>query len=72
MHLRKETRGVVKTQAQPPQEPDADGATLVEVQLMAAAEAVRHETFPARSGDHCDTCDFLAICPVRGAGTVLS
>jgi superfamily I DNA/RNA helicase/RecB family exonuclease len=72
VHLRKETRGVVKTQAQPPQEPDADGSTLVELQLMAAAEAVRHETFPARSGNHCDTCGFLAICPVRGAGTVLS
>ena len=39
---------------------------------MAAAEAIRAEAFPARSGGHCDTCDFLAICPVRGAGTVLS
>ena len=72
VHLRKETRGVVKSQAQAPQEPGADGSTLVEVQLMAAAEAIREETFPARSGGHCDTCDFVAICPVKGAGTVLS
>ncbi len=72
VHLRKESRGVVKSQQQPPQEPDADGSTLIEVQLMSAAEAIRHETFPARSGKHCDTCDFLAICPVKGAGTVLS
>ncbi len=72
VHLRKESRGQVKTQAQPPQEPGEDGTTLVEVQLMAAAEAIRHETFPARAGGHCDTCDFVAICPVKGAGTVLS
>ncbi len=72
VHLRKETRGSVKSQAQPPQEPGTDGSTLVEVQLMAAAEAIRTERFPARSGNHCDTCDFVAICPVKGAGTVLS
>ncbi|MBB6629096.1 ATP-dependent helicase [Nocardioides sp. KIGAM211] len=71
-HLRKESRGAVRTQAQPPQEPGPDGTVLVEVQLMAAAEAIRDETFPARSGNHCDTCSFLAICPVKGAGTVLS
>ncbi len=72
VHLRNESRGKVKTQAQPPQAPDADGTMLVEVQLMAAAEAIRAETLPARSGKHCDTCDFVAICPVKGAGTVLS
>ena len=44
----------------------------VELQLMAAAEALRTEEFPVRSGKHCDTCDFVAICPIKGAGTVLS
>uniref|UniRef100_UPI00356ADB7D PD-(D/E)XK nuclease family protein n=1 Tax=Nocardioides sp. TaxID=35761 RepID=UPI00356ADB7D len=72
VHLRKEVKGAVKTQAQPAQEPDADGNTLVEVQLMSAAETLRSERLPARSGSHCDTCDFIAICPVKGAGTVLS
>ena len=72
VHLRLEARGAVKTHTQPPQEPGPDGSTLVEVQLMTAAQAVRQETLSARTGKHCDTCGFVAICPVRGAGTVLS
>ena len=33
---------------------------------------VRSESFPAQAGKHCDHCSFTALCPVKGAGTVLS
>jgi hypothetical protein len=33
---------------------------------------VRAEDFVARPGDHCTYCSFTAMCPVKGAGTVLS
>ena len=59
-------------QRQEPQEPDADGRRPIEVQLMAAVDAVRHETFPARPGGHCDYCDFHSLCPAQRSGTVLS
>ena len=45
-------RGCRRSQAQPPQEPDADGATLVEVPAdRRPSAAIRDETFPARPGD---------------------
>ena len=72
VQLRHETRGAVKVQEQAPQEPDDDGRTLVQRQLMEAARAVRAEDFVARPGDHCTYCSFTAMCPVKGAGTVLS
>ncbi|MDF9716606.1 ATP-dependent helicase [Nocardioides sp. ChNu-153] len=72
VQLRKETRGSVKVQAQPPQEADATGRRLVEQQLALAARVVRGESFGARAGGHCDTCAFVATCPATGAGTVLS
>ena len=72
VQLRKSVRGSVKVQHQPPQEPDADGRTAIELQLMEAVRAVRTEEFEARGGDHCARCTFQSICPVKGAGTVLS
>ncbi|MGH3444378.1 MAG: RecB family exonuclease, partial [Nocardioidaceae bacterium] len=52
---------------------DTEGrARLVETQLMQAASAIRSERFEARPGDHCRHCSFVAICPSRGSGTVLS
>ncbi len=72
IQLRKSARGSVKVQTQPPQEPDAEGVRAVERQLMEAVAAVRTETFEARAGDHCRRCGFQTLCPVRGAGTVLS
>jgi RecB family exonuclease len=72
IQLRKTVRGSVKVQTQPPQEPDADGVRAVERQLMEAVSAVRSETFEARAGDHCRRCGFQTLCPVKGAGTVLS
>ncbi|HSE56408.1 MAG TPA: PD-(D/E)XK nuclease family protein, partial [Nocardioidaceae bacterium] len=72
IQLRKESRGSVKVQKQEPQPPDEDGHTTVEKQLMKAVAVVRSESFPAQGGDHCKHCSFHAICPVKGAGTVLS
>ena len=61
-----------KTQAQAPQQPDADGVTLVEQQIMQAAESLRSEQFVARPGEHCKRCPFVAICPDKASGSVLS
>jgi RecB family exonuclease len=59
-------------QPQHPQLPGDDGVTLVEEQLMQAAATIRSERLVARPGEHCKDCAFRAICPVQGAGTVLS
>jgi superfamily I DNA/RNA helicase/RecB family exonuclease len=72
VQLRKSVRGAVKVQTQAPQEPGDDGHTAIESQLMEAVAAVRSEEFEARAGDHCQRCAFQPICPVKGAGTVLS
>jgi RecB family exonuclease len=72
VQLRREVRGAAKVQSQPPQEADEDGRLPVEKQLMEAVRVVRGEEFPARAGGHCDHCSFHSICPVKGAGTVLS
>jgi RecB family exonuclease len=72
IQLRRSVRGSVKVQTQDPQQPGDDGATAVERQLMEAAAAVRAEEFEARPGEHCRRCSFQALCPVKGAGTVLT
>ena len=38
--------------------------------LALAAQRLRTEQFPAVSGDHCRTCEFLSICPAKGAGAI--
>ncbi len=72
VQLRKEKNGAVKVQTQAPQPVGEEGALEVERQLMRAAAVVRGETFVATPGRHCDHCGFQPICPVKGAGTVLS
>jgi RecB family exonuclease len=72
VQLRREARGSVKVQPQGPQEPDAEGRRLVEVQLSDAVGVIRSERLEARPGKHCDYCGFHAICPTKAAGTVLS
>ncbi len=72
VQLRKGLATGAKIQKQEPQEPDADGNTVVEVQLMRAAQVVRGEVFDATPGKHCEHCQFHAICPTKAAGTVLS
>jgi superfamily I DNA/RNA helicase/RecB family exonuclease len=54
-------------------QPVADEATREPLrgQLATAAAMLRAESFPATPGDHCKTCDFVALCPVRSAGAVL-
>jgi hypothetical protein len=38
--------------------------------LAVAAQRLRSEQFPAVSGEHCRACDFVSICPARGAGAI--
>ena len=70
--LRRESKGQLKVQAQPPHEPSGDEPLVVEAQLMEAASALREERFEARPGQHCERCSFTTFCPARAAGTVLS
>ena len=72
VQLRKGLASGAKIQTQAPQEPDAAGSTVVEVQLMRAAQVIRSEVFDATPGTHCDHCQFHAVCPTKAAGTVLS
>ena len=37
-----------------------------------AASLLRAEAFPAVAGDHCRDCDFVPLCPIKGAGSVTS
>jgi RecB family exonuclease len=61
-----------KVQAQPPQ-PEVDGATTVQRQLMQVARAVREEALVARPEQTlCSRCAFVPICPAHAAGSVLS
>jgi superfamily I DNA/RNA helicase/RecB family exonuclease len=71
--LRKEVRGQLKVQQQPPQAPDDEGLLPIERQLIQAATALRLEEFPARpERARCDRCQFAAFCPAQVAGSVLS
>ena len=57
---------------QPPQ-PEVDGATTVQRQLMQIARAVRDEELVAASrADPVPRCAFVPICPAHAAGSVLS
>jgi hypothetical protein len=49
-----------------------DGPRLVEEQLARAGATLRAEEFVARPGTHCERCSFVAICPDKASGTVLS
>jgi RecB family exonuclease len=68
--LRKESRGLLKVQRQPPLEPGPDRP--IEQQLSAAAEIIRSEVFPTRPGAQCERCDFRLMCPALNSQTVLS
>jgi ATP-dependent exoDNAse (exonuclease V) beta subunit len=71
--LRKESRGKLKVQSQPPQERGEDGLLAIERQLGAAAAALRKEEFEARPDPTvCERCDFVSFCPAKSAGSVLS
>jgi superfamily I DNA/RNA helicase/RecB family exonuclease len=71
--LRRETKGQLKVQSQPQQEPGEDGLLTIERQLSAAASALRREEFEARPEPAlCARCDFVSFCPAQSAGSVLS
>jgi superfamily I DNA/RNA helicase/RecB family exonuclease len=38
--------------------------------LAVAAAWLRSEQFPAVSGEHCRACEFVSICPAKGAGAI--
>ena len=72
VQLRHDAKGLPKVQKQQQQQPDAEGRTPVQIQLMSATDIVRSEQFVARENPYCDRCSFQTICPVKGSGTVLS
>jgi hypothetical protein len=38
--------------------------------LAVAAARLRAESLPAIGGDHCKRCDYVSLCPIKGAGAV--
>lgn len=72
VQLRIDKDGLPRVQVQEPQQPDEAGRTRVEVQLIDAARAVRGEAFPATLNQHCNFCEFTAMCPAQQrSGTVI-
>jgi RecB family exonuclease len=57
-------------QQQPAYADDGPERSALRAQVERAAALVRAETFPAVAGTHCRDCDFTAICPIQGAGSV--
>jgi superfamily I DNA/RNA helicase/RecB family exonuclease len=49
---------------------DAPERELLRAQLDRAAVLLRAEMFPAVAGQHCRDCEFVPICPIKGAGAV--
>ena len=49
-----------------------DGAAREDLRarLGHAASLLRSETFPAVAGQHCRDCTFVAVCPIKSAGSV--
>jgi len=59
-------------QPQSPQPEDGPDREVLRASLALAAERVRREEFPALPGDHCRGCDFVSLCPAKGAGAVVA
>lgn len=70
-HVRKDNRGKLKVQRQEPQQPEEDGQTVIERQLVDAARTIADESFEARPGDYCERCQFARMCPATQSATVL-
>jgi len=62
---------LAKVQAQPAQTDAGAAREELRAALSDAAGRMRREEFPAVAGDHCRTCDFLSMCPAKGAGSVV-
>ncbi len=59
-------------QRQPRHADDGPERRELEERLSRAARLVREETFPAVAGQHCRDCTFLALCPTKSSGAVVS
>lgn len=57
-------------QAQDAQPEDGPARDDLRLRLGHAASLLRRETFPAVAGQHCRDCGFVAICPIKSAGSV--
>ena len=58
-------------QQQPGQADDGPERAALRGRLARAAELLRTENFPAVAGQHCRDCDFVPICPIKSAGSVV-
>ena len=59
-------------QQQPEQADDGPERTALRDRLARAASLLRTESFPAVAGQHCRDCDFVPICPIKSAGSVVA
>lgn len=71
--LRKESRGLLKVQAQDPLPSGGEEPRLIDEQIRTAVELVREEAFPTRpEKQQCDRCDFRPMCPSWNSQGVVS
>ena len=66
VHLRKDNRGRVKVQHQPP--PGESDTWAGDDQLARTVLTIRSETFPATPGPACEHCDVRTSCPAQPEG----
>lgn len=59
-------------QAQAVQADDGSARSELRGEIARAAGLLRAESFPAVAGQHCRDCSFVPICPIKGAGSVVS
>jgi hypothetical protein len=59
-------------QPQPVQPDDGTERGQLRDDLARAASYLRREEFPAVVGQHCRDCSFVSLCPIKGAGPVVS
>ncbi|MGZ4474540.1 MAG: ATP-dependent helicase [Nocardioides sp.] len=60
----------VKVQRQEAHNDASDVRIELRGQLSLAAKRLRSEQLPAISGEHCKRCDYISLCPIKGAGAV--
>ncbi|MFL6154847.1 MAG: PD-(D/E)XK nuclease family protein, partial [Marmoricola sp.] len=58
-------------QLQEPATPESEAREVLTAGLRRTADLVRSENFPAVIGSHCERCDFVPVCPVKSAGSVV-
>jgi superfamily I DNA/RNA helicase/RecB family exonuclease len=63
---------LAKVQPQEAHAEDGPEREALQVGLSRAASLVRGEAFPAMTGQHCRECQFVAICPAKSAGSVIT